>query len=385
MVLVSIVATTDKGGARSVTPEDLIRLNSVNGGFLNLAMNYRGIKFLTTLAERVGLDESTLRKWLNGTTDEPMLRSFRLIEEFLDVPGPLLLLPGHPPEVDNVSFRSRSRDLDLPRLQALAYCALAGMAGAMLLGTKNLVERAAATEASAWPRAPGSYEALAVALRRKFGLGDQEPVGDIVALAEAHGVLVFFAPLDLGALEPFSATMAGIRVIVLAAAERTFERFRFDVAHELGHFVLHPDGTPGIPGERDASNFGAAFLFPPTITNDYRLRDAVRHRDLDLLVALQEEWGISVDSLLQIAKRRIKAPASAFREKFQLLDTHSPSRGSASGGAAGSPSVLPNAAEAFARARGRAIDRYAIAAGIPGDVIRTLSVRSFADLRALAA
>jgi Zn-dependent peptidase ImmA (M78 family)/transcriptional regulator with XRE-family HTH domain len=360
------------------------RPTSINAAFLALAMNLRGMKFFTALADRAGMDESTLRKWVNGITDEPMLRSYRLIEDALSVPTSLLTLPGTPPSVSGVSFRSRSRELDLVRLKATAYTAAAGMAAEFLLGSAGIASLRAATSASRWPVGPGSYEALAVGLRRDLGLADQEPVGDIVRLAEDHDVLVLFAPPEMSDVEPFSAMMAGIRVIVVPAQERTVERFRFDVAHELGHFVLHPTGSPGFEGERDASSFAAAFLYPPTIVNDSRLRAAIAHRDLELLENIRAEWGVSLEALMQIAKRRVRGPAAALREKFLLIDDL-PVGPVASEGEAGSPNLLPDAADAVTESGGRPVHLSALEAGIPVDVMRTVCARTLAEVRRIAA
>lgn len=77
---------------------------------------------------------------------------------------------------------------------------------------------------------------------------------------------------------------------VLLSYNQTLESLRFTAAHEIGHWMLHPDqemfrdralSAPGGPGrslvEREADYFGACFLAPPKLVREaFRARFPVR-------------------------------------------------------------------------------------------------------------
>lgn len=106
----------------------------------------------------------------------------------------------------------------------------------------------------------------AAALRAMWGLGI-DPLPNLIQVAEAHGVRVLSLPVDTQDVDAFSFWRAGAPYILLSMG-KTPERSRFDLAHELGHLVLHSHDSTGDSGpdrdlERDADRFASAFLMPP--------------------------------------------------------------------------------------------------------------------------
>lgn len=111
-------------------------------------------------------------------------------------------------------------------------------------------------------------ESAAAALRATWGRGE-EPLPNLVQLGEANGVRVVSLPTDADAVDAFSLWMDGVPYVFLSTA-KTAERSRFDLAHELGHLVMHsrvpaePDvgGPEGRQLEKEADAFASAFLMP---------------------------------------------------------------------------------------------------------------------------
>jgi Zn-dependent peptidase ImmA (M78 family) len=73
------------------------------------------------------------------------------------------------------------------------------------------------------------------------------------------------------------------------------DRLRWNVAHELGHIVLHVNGGGSADLERQADEFAAELLTP---------LDALRyemplHPKLSALYAMKARWGVSVQSLIR--------------------------------------------------------------------------------------
>jgi Zn-dependent peptidase ImmA (M78 family) len=88
-------------------------------------------------------------------------------------------------------------------------------------------------------------------------------------------------------------------VVVLNPMKGDYYRQRFDVAHELGHLVMHQDAEPGRrPAEVAANRFAAELLMP---------REAIagelpRRLHWPTLQALKEHWGVSLQALLLRAR-----------------------------------------------------------------------------------
>src|SRR3989442_1294175 len=99
-------------------------------------------------------------------------------------------------------------------------------------------------------------------------LGDG-PLSNVVALVESHGAWVTTTALA-DSLDSFSRWHNGRPVIVEKLDQYSAVRRRFNIAHELGHLVLHwgvseadmenRDAQKEI--ERQANQFSAAFLMP---------------------------------------------------------------------------------------------------------------------------
>jgi len=103
-------------------------------------------------------------------------------------------------------------------------------------------------------------------LRNAWGLHDDAPVPNLVQLAEAHGVRVMGLPHGTDDVDAFSLWHEGAPYVFLSLS-KTAERSRFDLAHELGHLLLHSYESP-LTGERtdrierEADAFAAVFLMP---------------------------------------------------------------------------------------------------------------------------
>jgi Zn-dependent peptidase ImmA (M78 family) len=74
----------------------------------------------------------------------------------------------------------------------------------------------------------------------------------------------------------------------------TAERGVFDVAHELGHLLLHRHGEPvGRDYERDADTFAAALLMPEAAIR----AEAPRLATISTIAAMKQRWRASVAAL----------------------------------------------------------------------------------------
>ncbi len=110
----------------------------------------------------------------------------------------------------------------------------------------------------------------AAAIRKKFGIGEDEPVRDISGLLEARGYKVL--PVKIANEGFFGLSVAaedGGPAIVVNTQERiSVERWIFSAAHELGHLLLHLDSydiakaSEQAEEEKEANVFASYFLMP---------------------------------------------------------------------------------------------------------------------------
>lgn len=106
-------------------------------------------------------------------------------------------------------------------------------------------------------------EQTAEALRGAWGLGSA-PIKNLLQLLESKGAKVYSAGGPLQAIDAFSFRHGQTPVIFLNV-HKSAERLRFDLAHELGHLVMHGGSLhvePGKEKEQAANEFASAFLMP---------------------------------------------------------------------------------------------------------------------------
>jgi Zn-dependent peptidase ImmA (M78 family)/transcriptional regulator with XRE-family HTH domain len=141
-------------------------------------------------------------------------------------------------------------------------------------------------------------EGIAIKVRRAWGLGDG-PIQHITRLLENNGIII--APVKLSqTMDAFSTWHHDRPIIMMSDTKRSCSRRRFNLAHELGHLVLHSlvdeddfeKSEIRERMERQANRFAGAFLFPlKSINNEFF------SCSIPALVKLKERWKVSVAAI----------------------------------------------------------------------------------------
>lgn len=154
-----------------------------------------------------------------------------------------------------VSFRSLSKKTAGQRDAVKAMCDIAR-------DVVDWIDRRFDIPAPAVPDLRDEDPVIAASLlRQEWGLGNR-PIKNMIHLLEAKGVRIFALSDNCREIDACSY-WSDATPFVLLNTEVSNERLRFDLAHELGHLILHKHAAPvGREAENEANGFASEFLMP---------------------------------------------------------------------------------------------------------------------------
>jgi Zn-dependent peptidase ImmA (M78 family)/transcriptional regulator with XRE-family HTH domain len=147
-------------------------------------------------------------------------------------------------------------------------------------------------------------ESAAEDCRSKFGLG-LGPISNVLSLVESKGVITCRLEMKDEEVGAFSFWNGTRPVIFLASDKKSSVRARFDVAHELGHLVLHRGISqedledPRIlkEVEKEANRFAGAFLLPSR-----SFPAEVMSTRLEYFIELKKRWKVAIQAMVYRCK-----------------------------------------------------------------------------------
>jgi Zn-dependent peptidase ImmA (M78 family)/DNA-binding XRE family transcriptional regulator len=142
--------------------------------------------------------------------------------------------------------------------------------------------------------------AAAVA-RSELGLSPDKPIPHLVNALEKAGVLILALPRAFEHRDAFSlwAGFDRSRPVIVLSGGKPGDRLRMNVAHELGHLVMHKPIVNAVHEvERQAFQFAGEFLMP-----EKQMRLEIHPPvNLDTFASLKQRWGASIQALIMRAK-----------------------------------------------------------------------------------
>jgi Predicted Zn peptidase len=252
---------------------------------LRLARQRRALT-LTKLADLSGVSLRSLSNYENNAIEQPTEESLRKLAETLGVrPDYFYRDEVDPVAVEAVSFRKLSKTSASKRDAALASATLA-------LEFFGIVDRHFRLPEPSIPTfdklAPDQGAEL---VRQRWGLGDR-PITNMVHLLESKGVRVVSLGPHHSDIDAFCFYRDAVPYVFVNTM-KSGERQRFDIAHELGHLVMHDerDMTPSDSRDREAeaNAFAAAFLMPASGLHAQALWGA----SLQKITAAKRHWKVS--------------------------------------------------------------------------------------------
>ena len=137
-------------------------------------------------------------------------------------------------------------------------------------------------------------------LRRAWGLGDG-PIDNVTQLLENNGFIIFRKYLPAEKMDACSLVLNGRPYILINTYKQTCSRDLINLAHELGHVILHQNISSDVflskadfeRIEKQAWRFAKSFLMPPAIFSA-----EVGCPTLNRFIALKKRWRVSISAMI---------------------------------------------------------------------------------------
>lgn len=255
---------------------------------LTLARKRRGLT-KKALAKLIGVTPHTVLRYESGEIAPPPTIVQKL-SEALDFPPEFFFAPDiNGPSDLSASFRSMSAMSASERDAALA-------AGSLAFLLSDWVEqRFDLPQTDLDDLSDDAPEVASRALREKWGLGER-PIKNMVQLAEAKGIRLFSMAENTVTVDAFSVWRAETETpYIFLNTIKSAEHNRFDIAHEIGHLVLHRHGGPrGRRAEEEANLFASSFLMP----SEDIMSTLPRVHTLNQIIEAKRRWVVSTVALI---------------------------------------------------------------------------------------
>jgi Zn-dependent peptidase ImmA (M78 family)/transcriptional regulator with XRE-family HTH domain len=145
-----------------------------------------------------------------------------------------------------------------------------------------------------------NIELIAEAIRDCWNLG-RGAVGDLAAIFENNGLLLIKEAVDCPDMDAVSCWQSGRPFVLYSAEVTSAPRAKWNLAHELGHLVLHSGveiTTRNLDRiEKQANRFAGAFLLPQeTFSKD------VLATSIGYFKELKKRWGVAIAAMAYRSK-----------------------------------------------------------------------------------
>lgn len=285
------------------------------GNRLRSARQFRGLG-LIELAKKVGISKQSLSFYENGDNVPPYENVILLAKE-LNFPYDFFWQDDNCTTItDNTYFRSQASAGKKERLaQSVKLEYVAKMYEVIVnyvdfpvldLPRVNFIGNDDPLEMDS-VEVLEEIEEIADFVRKEWKLG-RGPIANLQYCLEEHGLIVTGFHLDESKIDAFSQRIKldgkeHLFIIALALGTKPIERLRLDLAHELGHILLHPwgenpdylDKSEFSGREKQANMFAGAFLLPrDTFGEDVKMYPT----DISYYKYLKKKWKISIQAMM---------------------------------------------------------------------------------------
>lgn len=279
---------------------------------------------MTELANRTDISKQSLSNYANESNVPPYENVIK-IAQILEFPPDYFMVDDLcTTATDNIYFRSQATTTKTAqRAQSVKMEYVAKMYDVLL----DYVELPPLTlpkvdfkqnDDLAYTDLPEMFEQIegvADQVRKQWDLGTG-PIDNLQYVLESHGIIVTSSKYVNTEIDAFSQKVrlgvgrdqGFVYIIALALGEKPIERLRFDMAHELGHILMHPwdesneelDKDSFNAREKQANMFASALLLPRRSFT----RDIMAYAtEIDYYRHLKRKWRISMQAMMYRARQ----------------------------------------------------------------------------------
>jgi len=153
----------------------------------------------------------------------------------------------------------------------------------------------------------GSPEEIAHRMRALLHI-PMGPIANLTAAVEDAGVIIALHKFGSSRTDAVSEWVPGHKPTILMNSDESIggDRYRWTLAHELGHLIMHRMPTDNM--EDEANRFASEFLMPAN-----EIKHQLRNVRLATLAALKSVWRVSMAALLERAKQLRTITSSQYR------------------------------------------------------------------------
>lgn len=265
------------------------------------ARELRGMSVID-LADEIGVSKQTIYAYESGLS-RPTSITLECISKTLQFPTSFFETPrtGATLENETIYFRSMARTLQKQRKQAKRWLQL-------VVDRVKYYEEFLNLPDVNLPRIDVDFrdlvsqdiEEIAASVRKQWGLS-YAPISNVTLLLENNGFVISRANLASTELDACSVIAFGRPYILVNTAKETCSRMLMNLAHELGHLIMHgqvqeedfesKDVLPTL--EKQAWRFAGAFLMPESSFSAEATRVTLDH-----LVTLKARWRTSIRAMI---------------------------------------------------------------------------------------
>lgn len=129
---------------------------------------------------------------------------------------------------------------------------------------------------------------------RGFWLVPRGPIQDLTQIIEEAGGIIVQINFETTHLDGISFRMPGLPPLIFMNEGVPGDRYRFSLAHELAHLILHNNPDTEDRMEKDADEFAAEFLMPAA-----EIRSYLTYPNLAKLARVKRYWRVSIKALIK--------------------------------------------------------------------------------------
>jgi Zn-dependent peptidase ImmA (M78 family)/transcriptional regulator with XRE-family HTH domain len=257
------------------------------------------------LADLVGVTRQAVSQYENGL-QTPAPEVMRRITEVVRLPYHFFLAPPRQEERDIIFYRSLASATKASRLRAeRRYGWLRDVAHYLRAYVRLPAVEFPPCTFGEDPRfvTDADIENVAEESRRFWGLKDHS-ISNMVWLVENHGGLVGRIELGSEKLDAFSQwnREESTPYFVLGSDKESAARSRYNLAHELGHVLIHRNVSKDLfedkpifkAIEAQAHRFAGCFLLPESTFG----AEFIRRPSLDHFCSLKSKWKVSIQLMI---------------------------------------------------------------------------------------